>query len=142
MRKNMHITAGVERVLVALVAVMLLTMPAAADPRAPSVAQQVEGERRDVPADVQNVESRDSLLTARITTALFADERIKARWVGVATSDGHVILNGNVDSEDARDVAEAIARAVPGVRTLQNDLQFLAPQQGLPTASGIRRVTE
>jgi BON domain len=141
-RAKMLITAAVERALVTLVAVMVLTMPAAADPGARSVAQQVDRERGDVPADVQNVESRDSLLTARITTALFADERIKARWVGVATSDGHVILKGNVDSEDARDAAEAIARAVPGVRTLQNDLQLLAPHQGLPTASGIRRVTE
>ena len=138
----MHSKASVGRTSIALVAVMVLTMPAAADPRTPRVAQQVEGERRDVPADVQNVESSDSLLTARITTALFADERIKARWVGVATSDGHVILNGNVDSEGARDAAEAIARAVPGVRTLQNDLQLLAPPQALPTASGIRRVTE
>ena len=137
----MLITPAVERALVALVAVMVLTIPAAADPRT-RVTQPVDRERGDVPADAQNVESRDSLLSARITTALFADERIKARWVGVATSDGHVILNGNVDSEDARDAAEAIARAVPGVRTLQNDLQLLAPPQALPTASGIRRVTE
>ena len=138
----MHSTAAVGRALLALVAVVVFTMPAAAYPRLPRVAQQIAGERQGVPVDVQNVESRDSLLTTRITTALSADARIKARWVGVAASDGHVIMSGHVDSEDVRDAAEAIARAVPGVRTLQNDLQVLAPQQGHPTASGTPHATQ
>ena len=132
----MHIAAAVEHAIILLIAMLVVIMPAAAGPRAPGVAQSVDGQRRGAATDVRNVENLDSLLTARITTALFADERIKARWVEVATSDGHVILNGHVDSDDARDAAEAITRAVPGVRTLQNDLQLLAPQQGLPTASG------
>jgi hypothetical protein len=132
----MHFAAAVERALILSIAMLVVTTPAAGDPRAPAVAQLVDVRPRGEAADVHNVENPDSLLTARITTALFADDRIKARWVDVATSDGHVILNGHVDSEDARDAAEAITRAVPGVRTLQNDLQLLAPQQGLPTASG------
>ena len=131
----MSIGAAVERALILLIAMLVVTLPAAGDPRARGMAQPA-GHRTGESTDVRNVENLDSLLTARITTALFADERIKARWVEVATSDGHVILNGHVDSEDARGAAESIARAVPGVKTLQNDLQLLAPQQGLPTASG------
>ena len=132
----MHTTAAVERALILVIAMLVVTMPAAGDPGAAGMAQPVAGHRTGEATDIRNVENLDSLLTARVTTALFTDERIKARWVGVVTSDGHVTLNGPVDSEDARDAAESIARAVPGVRTLQNDLQLLAPQQGLPTASG------
>ena len=138
----MHITTAIERALIALVAVMVVAMPAASEPRAPRVAQKVDGERQDARPDTDNMDSEDSRLTARIKIALFADDRIKARWVAVATSSGHVTLSGKVDSADARDAAEAIARAVSGVRTVQNDLQLLAPQQGQTIASRIRPVAE
>ena len=126
-------TRAVQRALIALLAVMAVALPAVSQVRAPAVAPKADEKRPDAH------EMDDSRLTARIEVALFADERIKARWVSVATVNGHVTLSGQVESADARDAASAIATAVAGVRTVQNDLQLLAPVQG-QIASGIRHV--
>lgn len=131
----MPITTAVQRALLALLAVMAVALPAASQIHAPVVAQKPDEKRPDA-HDID-----DSRLTARVEAALFADERIKARWVAVATVNGHVTLSGQVDSGDARDAAGAIAQAVAGVRIVQNNLQVVAPEQG-EIASGIRHVGE
>jgi osmotically-inducible protein OsmY len=129
----MPITTAVQRALIALLAVMAVALPAASQIRAPVVAQKPDEKRPDA------YDMDDSRLTARIEVALFADERIKARWVSVAAVNGDVTLSGQVESADARDAASAITEAVAGVRTVQNNLQLLAPEQG-QIASGIRHV--
>jgi len=129
----MPITTAVQRVLIALLAVMAVALPAASQIRAPVAAPKLDEKRPDAD-DID-----DERLTARIEVALFADERIKARWVAVATANGHVTLSGQVESADARDAASTITEAVAGVRTVQNNLQLLAPEQG-QIASGIRHV--
>lgn len=51
---------------------------------------------------------------------------LQARLPGVAvlsSEPGHVVLQGTVDSDHARKLAEAVARMEPGVRRITNDLQ-------------------
>jgi hyperosmotically inducible protein len=65
----------------------------------------------------------DGALTARVKTALIADERTKARQIDVETFRGEVQLNGFVDSREARTAAGAVARNVPGVESVANNLR-------------------
>jgi hypothetical protein len=65
----------------------------------------------------------DSAITARVTTALIKDPRIKANEIEVQTSEGRVTLNGLVDSAEMARRALEIARTTPGVRTIDDKLQ-------------------
>jgi hyperosmotically inducible protein len=65
----------------------------------------------------------DGALTARVKTALIADERTKARQIDVETFRGEVQLNGFVDSAAARTAATSVARSVSGVANVTNNLQ-------------------
>src|SRR5882757_6466457 len=64
----------------------------------------------------------DSVLTARVKTALVTNDNTKARQIDVEVYRGQVQLNGFVDSEAARSEAAATARSVEGVHNLQNNL--------------------
>ena len=123
----------IESVLVsALIAVLATAIPAA--PAAPEDTR-VSAQQG---VDAAEIDGGDSRLTDRVKRALFADERIKARWVGVSSSAGNVTLSGQVDSAEVRDAAQAIAEGVPGVRTVSNHLQLLAPERGSSIVSAVR----
>jgi len=64
----------------------------------------------------------DAKLTTKIKTALYKDPLVKGTEVKVSTMRGIVQLSGWVDSEQARDRAGQIARSVPGVIDVHNDL--------------------
>jgi osmotically-inducible protein OsmY len=62
------------------------------------------------------------MLSANLQTQYAA---LQSRLPGVSVSAGdagHIVLQGVVDSEQARKLAEAIARLEPGVRTITNEL--------------------
>jgi osmotically-inducible protein OsmY len=65
---------------------------------------------------------RDAKITAQIKTDLYKDPQVKGTEVKVTTMNGVVQLSGWVDSEQARDRAGQIARSVPGVLDVHNDL--------------------
>ena len=65
---------------------------------------------------------QDAKTTARIKTALYKDPMVKGTEVKVTTMNGVVQLSGWVDSEQAKDRAGQIARSVPGVADVHNDL--------------------
>jgi hyperosmotically inducible protein len=69
----------------------------------------------------------DMWLTAKTKIALFADSRIKGSEITVETSQGSVMIRGKVDSDAAKQAAEAIAKGIDGVKTVKNDLQVVAP---------------
>jgi hyperosmotically inducible periplasmic protein len=69
----------------------------------------------------------DTWLTAKTKIALFADPRIKGSEITVETSQGSVMIRGKVDSDAAKQAAEAIAKGIDGVKTVKNDLQVVAP---------------
>jgi hyperosmotically inducible protein len=64
----------------------------------------------------------DAALNTRINAALVGDPVTKARQIDVEVSDGIVQLNGHVDSAAARTRAEEVARGIPGVREIRNNL--------------------
>lgn len=65
----------------------------------------------------------DSVLTAKVKTALVEDPVTKARQIDVETYRGVVQLAGFVDSEQEKARAAELARAVSGVQDVRNDLK-------------------
>ena len=64
----------------------------------------------------------DSVITAKVKTALVGDPVTKARQISVETLHGVVQLSGFVDSEAERDQASVVAKGVAGVHDVRNDL--------------------
>ena len=64
----------------------------------------------------------DSVITAKVKTALIGDPATKARQISVETLHGVVQLSGFVDSDAERDQATVVAKGVAGVHDVRNDL--------------------
>jgi len=73
------------------------------------------------------VATDDAALAARVKQTLVADPGLRSLPMSVATYRGVVQLSGYVDSEVQIQKALAIARGVPGVQSVNNDLH-LRPQ--------------
>jgi osmotically-inducible protein OsmY len=75
----------------------------------------------------------DELLATAVHEALAKDRRVDAEQVRVEATGGTVRLLGQVDTNQERDAAEAVARRVHGVRRVENQLSVarqLAPNPG------------
>lgn len=66
----------------------------------------------------------DATITTRVKAALAGDSEVKAREVNVETYTGVVQLSGFVDSQAEIRRAVEIARDVPGVKSVRNDIQI------------------
>lgn len=64
----------------------------------------------------------DEGITSVIQASLEANDKVKARQVGVETREGTVYLNGVVDTEEARREAARVAWRTEGVLGVVNDL--------------------
>lgn len=64
----------------------------------------------------------DAAITAKVKTKLFEDPKTSGFQVQVDTFRGTVELSGFVDNEEARTRAGELAREVPGVKSVKNDL--------------------
>jgi hyperosmotically inducible periplasmic protein len=64
----------------------------------------------------------DSAITAKVKDRLLQAKDVSALQVTVETYKGHVQLSGFVSTEDQKIEAEKLARGVPGVRSVSNDL--------------------
>jgi hyperosmotically inducible protein len=69
----------------------------------------------------------DTWLTSKTKIALFADARVKGSEISVETSQGLVMIRGKVDSDEAKQAAEGIAKGIDGVKSVKNELQLVAP---------------
>ena len=58
---------------------------------------------------------------------MFADSRVKGSEINVATTNGTVMIRGKVDTKAAKQAAESIAKDIPGVKKVKNELQVVAP---------------
>ncbi len=76
-----------------------------------------------------NARMEDSWMTAKTKIALFADARVKGRQVNVETKNGLVMIRGKVDSEEAKNAAEEIAKLIDGVKSVKNELQVVHPSK-------------
>ena len=74
----------------------------------------------------------DSVITSSVKSALLADADIKSFDFKVETRKGEVLLSGFVDNQAQLDRATAAARAVPGVKGIQNNVVL----KGAPTTVG------
>lgn len=65
----------------------------------------------------------DATITTRVKAALVQDPEVSAAQVNVETYRGVVQLSGFVDSEANARRAADLARQVPGVRSVKNDIR-------------------
>ena len=65
----------------------------------------------------------DAAITAKVKTALAADELVKARKIDVDTMRGVVTLNGTVSSAAEKQRALDVARRVEGVASVKDNLR-------------------
>jgi osmotically-inducible protein OsmY len=79
----------------------------------------------------------DQALAANISAALSHDPRTASERIGVYPSLGHVFLRGRVRSEAARAAAGEIARAIPGIVDLHNELIVDPLVKEIPELAGI-----
>lgn len=66
----------------------------------------------------------DSIVTAKVKTALIENPATKARQINVETKHGVVQLNGFVESAAEKQAAETAAKQVNGVMQVSNNLQL------------------
>jgi hyperosmotically inducible protein len=66
----------------------------------------------------------DAVISMRVKAALIANDSTKASQINVETQRGVVLLSGFVDSEAMRAAAASSAKAVTGVKEVQNKLMI------------------
>src|SRR3990172_303839 len=64
----------------------------------------------------------DSVITGKVKAAIFNDPSLKVLEINVETFKGVVQLSGSVDSAQNVRRAGEVARGVPGVKSVKNDL--------------------
>ena len=65
----------------------------------------------------------DAVITTKVKAALVDDPVTKAREISVKTFKGDVQLSGFVSSQTEADRAVVVARAVKGVKAVENDMR-------------------
>ena len=65
----------------------------------------------------------DATITGKVKADFIEDPLTKGRDISVTTKLGVVYLSGSVDSREQRAEAVRVAKAVPGVRRVDNQLQ-------------------
>lgn len=66
----------------------------------------------------------DTVITSRVKASLLAYREVSAARINVETFKGRVQLSGFVRSKLQKFEAEAVARSVPGVNEVINDIQL------------------
>lgn len=69
----------------------------------------------------------DAVITTKVKAKLFNDNDVSGFDVQVETFKGQVQLSGFVDTPKQRQKAEQIAKAVPGVKSVTNNLLVKNP---------------
>lgn len=65
----------------------------------------------------------NSVLTAKIKTAIFNEPSLKSSEITVQTFKGEVQLSGFVSSIEQTNKAVEVAKAIPGVTSVKNDMR-------------------
>jgi hyperosmotically inducible protein len=77
---------------------------------------------------------KDSVITAKVKSALVAEPATKARQIDVVTSHGTVQLSGFVDNAESRIAAEKVAHGIKGVVAVQNKLDVRSEERSVGAA--------
>jgi osmotically-inducible protein OsmY len=70
----------------------------------------------------------DATITSKVKADFIESPLTKGRDISVTTEHGVVHLSGFVDSKEQRDEAVRVAKAVPGVSSVDNELQLKSSQ--------------
>jgi hyperosmotically inducible protein len=65
----------------------------------------------------------DTVLTAKVKTAIFNEPTLKSAEINVETFKGVVQLSGFVNSQGDVNKAASVARGVAGVKSVKNDMR-------------------
>ena len=65
----------------------------------------------------------DSVITAKVKTAIFEQPSLKSAEINVETFKGVVQLSGFVSSQSSADSAVMVAKNVGGVKSVKNDMR-------------------
>jgi hyperosmotically inducible protein len=88
-----------------------------------SSAQNTAADARQATENAANKAERvieDSVITAKVKSALLSDASVKGLAIEVETQRGTVTLSGNAKSESERMRAESLATGIEGVRSVVN----------------------
>ncbi len=66
----------------------------------------------------------DSVITTKVKAAILQEDTLKSAEINVETFKGVVQLSGFVNSQADIDRAVEVARGVPGVKSVKNDMQL------------------
>jgi osmotically-inducible protein OsmY len=66
----------------------------------------------------------DTVITTKVKSAIFNEPTLKSAEINVETFKGTVQLSGFVNSSGDVDKAVKVARAVPGVTAVKNDMRI------------------
>jgi osmotically-inducible protein OsmY len=66
----------------------------------------------------------DSVITAKVKTAIFNDPTLKVNEINVETFKGVVQLSGFVRSQADMNKAVQVARGIAGVKSVKNDMRI------------------
>ena len=72
--------------------------------------------------DKLSAHAADALISTKISAALAVDDKLKATKIDVDTRQGGVALIGTAPDEDSKNRATTLARAVEGVKSVDNRL--------------------
>lgn len=89
----------------------------AASTAASSVGKAAEGATESAVSSAD-----DASVTAKVKSALLADEQVKGLQINVDTAGGKVVLSGTAKSDTEKQRAEQLAMQVEGVRGVQNNI--------------------
>lgn len=125
---KVHATASVQGLALACAASILMTGCGnrQVEPRAPSTTRlaPVAGTATPPAGTTVGTEIDDSVITARVKSALLADPDVKSFDIKVQTRKGQVQLSGFVDTEARIDNAVALVRKVEGVSGVENAMSL------------------
>ena len=66
----------------------------------------------------------DTVITTKVKAAILDEPTLKSAEINVETFKGVVQLSGFVSSRDAQNTAVAVARKVPGVKSVKDDTRL------------------
>ncbi|MFA7505108.1 MAG: BON domain-containing protein [Burkholderiaceae bacterium] len=101
---------------------------------APGTAPQASAQNDDDPSLGERAESAvddirsaggDAAITAKVKSALVAEDDVRSLAIDVDTSDGRVVLEGEVPSAEQSIRIENLAQAVEGVLFVENRLRVV-----------------
>ena len=78
-------------------------------------------------------EKSDAWMALKIRSRLLVKGNVSATSTKVAVTDGHVVLSGTAENSAQKDLTEAYAKDIDGVKTVQNDIIVKAKVPGETT---------